>query len=260
MRGLRGSYIPTDRNDEALALFSRAVERSGRTPFFLSYLAWGQAAAGRTEEAREGLAELTARAETEYVSPLYPAIVHAALGEMDRAFELLEEAVRTGNCWLGSPRLPMFDGFRKDPRFVAHLRRISHPDIPDGERGAGQDRNEDIEAEQRPGPCEEALRPLSPHVASIEGSVHGSLRTRDPAARDAPRPDTGSKPVSLLPAGTRKLWRELVVRRSGYSARRAVAGSTRVARQAGTKLASHAVSVSSMAQAASVAGSRASTP
>lgn len=124
-------YSHLGRHDEALALFTRGIEASSRAPFFLSYLGWAQANAGRTREARESLDELTSRAATEYVSPLSPAIVHAALGEMDRAFELLEEAVRSRNCWVGCPRMRLFDGFRKDPRFVEHLRRIGHPDIPD---------------------------------------------------------------------------------------------------------------------------------
>jgi hypothetical protein len=101
-----------------------------RAPFFLGYLGWEQASAGQVFEARETLAELDKRAATEYVSPLFPAMVHSGLGELDRAFELLEEAVRTGNCWIGCPRMRMFDGFRKDPRFVEHLRRIGHPDVP----------------------------------------------------------------------------------------------------------------------------------
>lgn len=122
-------YSHLGRHDEALALFTRGVEASGRAPFFLGYVGWAQANAGRTREARESLDELTSRAATEYVSPLSPAIVHAALGEMDRAFELLEEAVRSRNCWVGCPRMRLFDGFRKDPRFVEHLRRIGHPDI-----------------------------------------------------------------------------------------------------------------------------------
>ncbi len=134
-----GVYSHLGRHDEALDLLGRALQASGRAPFFLGYLGWEQASAGRTAEARETLAELDKRAATEYVSPLFPAIVHSALGEMDRAFELLEEAVRTGNCWIGCPRIRMFDGFRKDPRFVEHLRPHRSPGYPG--RRLGRDRS-----------------------------------------------------------------------------------------------------------------------
>jgi TolB-like protein len=125
-----GLYGHLGRHDEALELLHRSVRVSGRAPFFLGCLGREQASAGRAAEARETLAELDKRAASEYVSPLFPAMVHSALGEVDRAFELLEEAVRTRNGWIGCPRMRMFDGFRKDPRFVEHLRRIGHPDVP----------------------------------------------------------------------------------------------------------------------------------
>ena len=116
------------RHREATDAFSRAVEVSERAPFYVSYLAWAKAMAGETPDARQGLAELESRSTREYVAPLFRAAVHAALEEMDRAFELLDAAVADRNCWLASPRLPLFDGFRKDPRFAEHLRRIGHPD------------------------------------------------------------------------------------------------------------------------------------
>jgi len=125
-----GVYTRLGRHDQALRLCARAVEISGRAPFFLSCLAWSQAAAGRSAEARSALEELERRSATEYVAPLHRAVVHAALGDSDRAFQLLEEAVGRGGCWIGNPRMPMFDAFRADPRFAEHLRRIGHPDIP----------------------------------------------------------------------------------------------------------------------------------
>jgi adenylate cyclase len=123
-----GAYSRLGRHDDALRLFAKGVELSGRAPFYLSYHAWALARAGRVDEARTGLAELEARATTEYVQHLHVAVVHSALGEMDRAFELLELAARDHNGWIGCPRMPMFENFRKDPRYTEHLRRIGHPD------------------------------------------------------------------------------------------------------------------------------------
>jgi len=116
---------------EARDAFSRAVDVSERAPYYVGYLAWAEATAGNEAQARKGLAELESRSATEYVAPLFRAMVHAALGERDRAFALLDEAVVDRNCWLASPRLPLFDGFRKDPRFADHLRLIGHPDEAD---------------------------------------------------------------------------------------------------------------------------------
>jgi serine/threonine-protein kinase len=122
-----GAYSRLGRHDDALRLFSRAVDLSDRAPFYVSYDAWARARAGRIDEARASLAELEARAASEYVQPLQLAIVHAALGDMDRAFERLDDAVRLRNGWIGSPAMPMFEDFRRDPRFVQHLRRIGYP-------------------------------------------------------------------------------------------------------------------------------------
>ena len=54
----------------------------------------------------------------------------------DRAFEWLDAAVVPRNCWPASSRQPIFDGFRKDPRFAEHLRRINDPDVADPRSGS----------------------------------------------------------------------------------------------------------------------------
>jgi tetratricopeptide (TPR) repeat protein len=123
-----GVYSRLGRHDDALRVFGRGVDLTDRAPFYLAYDAWALARAGHVEEARAGLAELEARSTSEYVQPLYLAIVHSALGEMDRAFELLAEGVRLRNGWIGSPRMPMFEDLRHDPRYAEHLKRIGHPD------------------------------------------------------------------------------------------------------------------------------------
>ncbi|HSF19365.1 MAG TPA: protein kinase [Vicinamibacteria bacterium] len=124
-----GAYSQLGRHDEALEVLGRSVMNSSRAPFNLAYLGWAQARAGLVEDARALLDELTRRAENEYVAPLFLAVIVAALGDVDRAFDLLEQAVEKRNCWVIVPRFPWFDAFRSDPRFTEHLKRIGHPDV-----------------------------------------------------------------------------------------------------------------------------------
>ncbi|TDI35900.1 MAG: hypothetical protein E2P02_26730 [Acidobacteria bacterium] len=124
------AYVRLGRVDEAIDALARAATITGRAPFYLGFLGWGQATAGRGDEARATLGELEKKAETEYVSPLFRAIIHAALGEMDLGFERLDEALEKRTCWIVLPRMPFFDGFRADPRWAEILARINHPDAP----------------------------------------------------------------------------------------------------------------------------------
>jgi TolB-like protein/Tfp pilus assembly protein PilF len=117
------------RHDEALPLFARAVDFSERAPFYLAYFAWALAAAGRSDQARTILAEIESPPSAVHVSPLQRAAVHAALGDLDRGFELLGQSAEAREYWLVTPRLPLFDGLRRDARFAEHLRRLGHPDV-----------------------------------------------------------------------------------------------------------------------------------
>jgi len=94
----------------------------------LADLGYVYARAGRSHDARAVITELTNRSTREYVPPYALAVVHAGLGENDRALEWLERAGEQR-----SPRLvflsvePMFDGVRGDPRFVALRRKLGLP-------------------------------------------------------------------------------------------------------------------------------------
>lgn len=123
------AYVRLGRVDKGIDALARAATIAGQAPFYLGFLGWGQATAGRNDEARATLVELEKKAATEYVSPLFRAIIHAALGEMELGFELLDEALEK-RTWIAQPRMPFFDGFRADPRWAELLARINHPDAP----------------------------------------------------------------------------------------------------------------------------------
>ena len=63
------------RHDDAIEAFVKGVEHSGRASFYLAYLGWALAQAGRSDEARAILEELSERATEEYVVPLHLAMI-----------------------------------------------------------------------------------------------------------------------------------------------------------------------------------------
>ena len=71
------------------------------------------------------LQTLEQQSKTRYVSGYHKAIIHLALGEKNRAFTCLEEALRT-RCemmtWLKVD--PAFDNIRRDLRFTKLLLRV----------------------------------------------------------------------------------------------------------------------------------------
>ena len=84
------------------------------------------AMAGKEKEARELLAELETESKTRYVSPQWPAVIHAALGEKEIALQYLEKACEVRAIqllWLGVD--PNFDALRSEPEFAEILNRHS---------------------------------------------------------------------------------------------------------------------------------------
>ncbi|MGQ0735738.1 MAG: protein kinase domain-containing protein [Acidobacteriota bacterium] len=123
-----GAYSRLGRHDEAIAAMERAVSLADRASFYLGILGATYAEAGHVDRARRVLDELDERARHEWVSPLWISWLLAALGELDRAFELLDRAYEERQCFLALPGFAPFDGLRRDPRFAAHLRRMGLPE------------------------------------------------------------------------------------------------------------------------------------
>jgi hypothetical protein len=77
------------------------------------------------DEARRVMQELAEHASREYVKPSDLAEILFSLGENDRAFECLEEAVEQRDKGvLGLMAYPVYDDVRDDPRFAALLSRM----------------------------------------------------------------------------------------------------------------------------------------
>ena len=63
-----------------------------------------------------------------YVSPVYLALLHIHLGDLDKAFQCLEAAVQENAPWLAMARAdPAFAPIRSDPRFESLMRRYETP-------------------------------------------------------------------------------------------------------------------------------------
>src|SRR5262249_1038369 len=90
-----------------------------------TYARWG-----KYDQAREALKRLKAEAKNRYVSPVGLSIVHAALGERDEAFELLEEAYRVHDGELFNLKVePRLDDLRGDRRYSDLLERLGLSDV-----------------------------------------------------------------------------------------------------------------------------------
>jgi adenylate cyclase len=83
---------------------------------------------GRPEASRAVLAEVDRGAWTTYMSGTHLAMLYSALGEKERALDLLEKDYRDGErvFWLYY-RGYFFDPIRNEPRFVALLRQYGLP-------------------------------------------------------------------------------------------------------------------------------------
>jgi hypothetical protein len=83
------------------------------------------ALSGHRQEALQILADAEARSRRTSVSPMWMAELHAALGEKDRAFVLLERALEEHAE--GMPHLnvwPTFNRLRSDPLFARLVKRM----------------------------------------------------------------------------------------------------------------------------------------
>ncbi len=117
-------YIGLSDYEGAARAFQKALDLAPDA-YTISSLAYVHACTGRREEAEAMLGDLLKKSATEIVPDISLAVLYAALGDRDRAFELLEKCYRERDphlFWL--PVQPGFRLLRDDPRYNHLLRLI----------------------------------------------------------------------------------------------------------------------------------------
>lgn len=133
------SLIEASRAEEALDVLTTASRMTGEPAEKIVVLteAWrrggvpalqAEVRVWQRQRLERWLADLEAKARSERVSPVALATAHARLGNIDRAFELLDQAYRERCPQLAATITgPRWDPLRSDPRYPALLKRMRFP-------------------------------------------------------------------------------------------------------------------------------------
>jgi serine/threonine protein kinase/tetratricopeptide (TPR) repeat protein len=111
--------------EEGLASIEHAAQLTPENTLWLGQVGAAFAMSGQEARAREILNDLEKRAASGYVSPYHLAYVYTALGDVERAIDLVESAVasRTGSAYALKGSF-LFRSLHGHPRFQALLRRM----------------------------------------------------------------------------------------------------------------------------------------
>jgi TolB-like protein len=117
-------YVQMERYAEAIAAFERALQFS-RQQEALPALAHAYALAGRTQEARIILEEMTNDKTGRYVASPMVARVYLGLGEYETALDWLEKGIEERSYWMVFLKNdPVYDPIRSHPRFGDVLKLV----------------------------------------------------------------------------------------------------------------------------------------
>jgi tetratricopeptide (TPR) repeat protein len=117
------------RTDAAIASLELALATSGRHPWALAALGICYHSLGQLGDVQAIRDELAARACREHVQRVWLGALSAALGRMDEAFALLDQACEERDGILPyAKRYPFFALLQRDPRMERIYRRIGLPE------------------------------------------------------------------------------------------------------------------------------------
>jgi tetratricopeptide (TPR) repeat protein len=131
-RVLGVALMAQGRYPDSIEVLEAAMPISGRHVWIATNLAEVYALSGQPDRARRLFDEIAERSRTQYVQPLFLGLLHAAIGDNDRVFEIYAKAVEERDT------LPIINYspapgslVRRDPRFYALVRRLGLTPAPD---------------------------------------------------------------------------------------------------------------------------------
>jgi serine/threonine-protein kinase len=115
----RGQY------DRAFAEYEKAIELGGRSVNHIAALGYAYGRSGNRDKAEELLGELTVQAAQTYVSPMWIALIHLGLSDLESLFHWMDRAFdeRDGSLILITAAVE-FDPVRENVRFKSLLERM----------------------------------------------------------------------------------------------------------------------------------------
>jgi DNA-binding winged helix-turn-helix (wHTH) protein/Flp pilus assembly protein TadD len=117
------AYAQQRRLGEAVAELREAASFA-HVSWTLGYLGYAYGISGQRQQAFDLLFELAQRSKQSYVSPYSLALIHAGLGDKERAVLCLKAAYEDRNEMFGFVKTsPEFDGLRSQARFIVLMRR-----------------------------------------------------------------------------------------------------------------------------------------
>ena len=120
------AFMALGRHAEAQAALERAGEMMGQSPTVMGALAHCLAGSGRRAEALAMREKLETLAASAYAPPYTVAQAHLGLGDLDRAWDCLEQAYQERSALLAFVKMdPLLDELRPRPEFDELLRKMN---------------------------------------------------------------------------------------------------------------------------------------
>lgn len=124
-RRLGQAYIEKQRLAQAIEEFEKCLNYVREDAETLAWMGYAYAVSGSRERSEQIIDELATLSKSRYVSSYLMAIIRIGLGEIDRAFELLEKAYEERYGFLAYLVVsPVFDRLRSDERFLNLAERV----------------------------------------------------------------------------------------------------------------------------------------